>query len=424
MRVVILDPSHASEAGHHQELNNALIHGLSGAGHQPEVWVDRALQQAPPYWPGSDAMGYIDPRHWSDLGGCLHLAAKLRQQWHQAQPLQATASAGTVGCWLAHSLLPFQQIAMAQLLQQQRPALVILSLMFPPGERLGGSTADANARCHEHMRLCATAAHQALAQACLQAGHQLLVGSGSAQTLSQHQALWQAANMHELHWHPAVVGAAQQPASSSDDAPSLPTVLLHWGDGKADKGRKEALAVLQALMQRPAAQRPQWQLLFHLHSSQALPEEDEQLLGQAQASLGGQLQLLRERVSTAEMQHLLGHCSLALLAYDPIAYAQRSSGVLWCYAAATATTAAKQRRPLATAATGCKQKPRPWAWPGTPLRWWSRPVMGNCGCAPSKRPSARVLLKCHGAHMHSGFSVNPSAAGWWNNCSKAGAETS
>ncbi len=334
MRVVILDPSHASEAGHHQELNNALIHGLSGAGHQPEVWVDRALQQAPPYWPGSDAMGYIDPRHWSDLGGCLHLAAKLRQQWHQAQPLQTTASAGPVGCWLAHSLLPFQQIAMAQLLQQQRSALVILSLMFPPGERLGGSTADANARCHEHMWLCATAAHQALAQACRQAGHQLLVGSGSAQTLSQHQALWQAAKMHELHWHPAVVGASGAHASSSDDAPSLPTVLLHWGDGKADKGRKEALAVLQALMQRPAAQRPQWQLLFHLHSSQALPEEDEQLLGQAQASLGGQLQLLRERVSTAKMQLLLARCSLALLAYDPIAYAQRSSGVLWCYAAA------------------------------------------------------------------------------------------
>ena len=151
MRVVILDPSHASEAGHHQELNNALIHGLCRAGYQPEVWVDRALQQAPPYWPGSDAMGYIDPRHWSDLGGCLHLAAKLRQQWHQAQPLQGTAAAGTVGCWLAHSLLPFQQIAMAQLLQQQRPALVILSLMFPPGERLGGSTADANARCPEHI---------------------------------------------------------------------------------------------------------------------------------------------------------------------------------------------------------------------------------------------------------------------------------
>ena len=189
-----------------------------------------------------------------------------------------------------------------------------------------------------------------LAQACRQAGHQLLVGSGSAQTLSQHEALLQAAHIHEYHWHPAVVGAGQQPAFSSDVVQHLPTVLLHWGVGKADKGRKEALAVLQAIIQRPAAERPQWQLLFHLHSSQALPEEDEQLLKQAQASFGLQLLLLRERVSTAEMQHLLARCSLALLAYDPIAYAKRSSGVLWCYAAARYNIG--QAATLGTAATG------------------------------------------------------------------------
>ena len=45
MRVVILDPSHASEAGHHQELNNALIHGLCRAGYQPEVWVAQGMEQ-------------------------------------------------------------------------------------------------------------------------------------------------------------------------------------------------------------------------------------------------------------------------------------------------------------------------------------------------------------------------------------------
>ena len=34
------------------------------------------------------------------------------------------------------------------------------------------------------------------------------------------------------------------------------------------------------------------------------------------------------------MQQHLAACDLALLAYDPITYAERSSGVLWCYGAA------------------------------------------------------------------------------------------
>ena len=67
---------------------------------------------------------------------------------------------------------------------------------------------------------------------------------------------------------------------------------------------------------------------------QSLLPDDQQLLLRACQELGPRLVWLNQQVSSGEMQQWLSQCSMALLAYSPTTYAERSSGVLWCYAAA------------------------------------------------------------------------------------------
>jgi hypothetical protein len=110
-------------------------------------------------------------------------------------------------------------------------------------------------------------------------------------------------------------------------------VLLHWGDQKAGKGRAEALAVLEALVEQPRpAALAGWGWLFHQHSASTLPAEERALLERAnQAGIG--LVLLEGEIASTEMARWLARCPIALLAYDPQRYAERSSGMLWQWAA-------------------------------------------------------------------------------------------
>lgn len=333
MRVVIVDPSYASPMGHHQELNSTLLMALSAAGHTSEVWADATVPPTSGVRQVSFGCGYIDQRHWADLAGSLHLATRLRRQFEVATAADGASGRPAPDAWLAHSLLPFQLIALAQLLQHQPPALVLLSLMFAPGETLGGSTGPAAKQRQQQASLTMRTALQALAQAARQGKHRLIVGSSSRQTLALHEPLLQAAGLEQLELHPAVVGAGCRipPAAHEQE----PTVLLHWGDFKADKGRQEALAVVQAQLQRSATGTPPaWRLLFHGHSQEPLAPDESALLQKAQQLLGDRFVWLDEYVPTDRMQQWLASCDLALLAYSPLTYATRSSGVLWCYAAA------------------------------------------------------------------------------------------
>ena len=325
MRVVVLDPSYSSSVGHHQEINSDVLQLLSAAGHQVEVWAD----QAGPVLPGvrlvSSGSGYVDPRHWADLGGCLHLAARLKNQWEFA------LSGASVDFWLAHSLLPFQEMALAQLLQSQPSARILLSLMFAPGETFEGMQGLDPQRLRANAELNARTAHLAMAQACRHAGHSLTMAVNSLTTLNLHQPLLQAAGLSPALQHPAIVGAGCRPVPVSA---AEPMVLLHWGDLKPDKGSQESVALLRALLKRPVESRPPWRWLFHVHSEQSLLPEDQRLLRRASHELSSRLVWLNRQVSSSEMQQWLSQCSLALLAYSPTTYAERSSGVLWCYAAA------------------------------------------------------------------------------------------
>lgn len=316
-RAVIVDPCSSGDVGHHSDVNQQLVRGLSGSGWAAELWDGTRLE----------GCGYLDPRHWADLGGNLHLAKLCEQQLQRALGSPSDDTAAPVGAWILHTALPFHLLGLARFLSQQAPATVMVSLMFPPGETLEGATADQQAEALARVALVA------LAQAAREAGHRLEIWCPSQQTLELYQPLLTAAGLEAAGIHAAVVGAGV--AFNREAVEAGPGVLLHWGDLKAGKGRGAALAVLQELLggrEAPTSLRgARW--LFHVHSKEQLPHGERELLDQAAHTLET-FKWIEGRVEAAEMQRQLAGCTVALLAYDPEAYGQRSSGLLWCYGAA------------------------------------------------------------------------------------------
>ena len=198
--------------------------------------------------------------------------------------------------------------------------------MFPPEETLGGS--DGGDQAFANCRI----ALAALARATDSAGHALTLAFPSRQQEQLYVPLLEATGLGSAGIHPAVVGAGCRPQPPTEGEP--PLVLLHWGDLKAGKGRTQALQVLQTLLtQGPPETLTSWGWLFHCHSAQALSPTERSLLERAETQELGLL-WLRGSQSSEQMERLLARCPLALLAYDPRIYGQRSSGMLWQWAAA------------------------------------------------------------------------------------------
>jgi hypothetical protein len=334
-RLVIVEPAYASTVGHHGEVNRPLLAALSQGGWQAELWTDLALEaeagrpsQARGVFSGC---GYGDPSQWRELGGALQLARRLEQQLALAAQGNGPAGREPVAAWLGHSLLPFQLLGLARHLNHAEPAAVLLSLMFAPGETLAagdGRPGDPQAIATARVALAA------LAKACQQGGHRVSLGFPSAQQEALYAPLLAATGLVSAGVHPAVVGAGCRPEPAP--AGAAPLVLLHWGDQKAGKGRQEALAVLRALLEGPKPEPLQgWGWLFHLHSAEALEPGERRLLERAAAADLG-LVWLEGEVESAAMGQWLARCPLALLAYDPQRYAERSSGMLWQWAASRA----------------------------------------------------------------------------------------
>lgn len=331
-RVVIVDPAWASSAGHHGDVNQQLMEALAARGWPVECWCDGALANSTDQTPRVRFVfrgcGYEDPRHWADLGGTLHLARRMEEQLVAELKKPSMEATLPVAAWVLHTALPFHLLGLARALRHA-PAggLVVVSLMFPPGECLepGGEEAAAEANC----RL----ALNGLARAVEQGGHSLVLELPSRQSEEIYQPLLAAAGLLCTGIHPAVVGAGSDVPSCS--AGSGPRILLHWGDLKPGKGRAKALGMVNWLLSDgpvPAElQGVEW--LFQTHGHEPLPEAELDTLAEAQRRLPGFL-WLNERVATPRMQELLAGCDAALLAYDPVLYRQRSSGVLWCYGAA------------------------------------------------------------------------------------------
>ena len=205
-RLVLFDPGLASGVGHHSDVNGLLLPPLLKRGWNLELWADAAAALDPQLatsLPGlrpllSDG-GYIDPRHWCDLPGSLHQARLLHQQ------LAGAASGEPIAVWLAHSLLPFQLIALAQLLQRQAPAKVVISLMFAPGEVFSGQPELDLGAQRLAAQLNTRSALAALAVAVARGNHQLLLCAGSHQLIALYTPLCQAAGLAPPQLHPSLV---------------------------------------------------------------------------------------------------------------------------------------------------------------------------------------------------------------------------
>ncbi|PSB36508.1 hypothetical protein [Aphanothece minutissima] len=321
-RVLIVDPAYASGVGHHGDVNAQLLAALERQGWQAECWGDAAVEARGCRGVFSGC-GYEDPRHWADLGGTVHLARRL-----EGQLLAALEGQGPVGGWVLHTVLPFQLLGVARALRHLPAATVMVSLMFPPGETLGGEGGEEAAISNCRVAL------SALAQAMGQGGHRLRLELPSQQGLELYAPLLESAGLACSGLHPAVVGAGL-PVRASAGPGGRPRVLLHWGDLKPGKGRGEALAVVRQLLDGgplpPPLREAEW--LFQVHSQEPLPAAEKTILDQARERIAG-FQWLNERVEAERMQALLAGCDGALLAYDPVLYRQRSSGLLWSYGAA------------------------------------------------------------------------------------------
>ena len=322
-KLVIVDPAWSGSVGHHYDVNLKLQRVLKGAGWQVEAWADRATAELALPWIRSllQDCGYLDPRHWSDSGGSLHLARRLADQL----AMVPSPADQPVAAWVMHTGLPYHLMGLARLLNQQPAAQVLISLMFAPGETLEGEAADAVATSNSRQALAA------IAEACRRQGHQLLLGLPSRQQQQLWAPLIHAANLPAGELHAAVVGAGGEVVQPPQGSPKL---LLHWGDRKQAKGWLHSLTAVEQLLERgvPARLRGHgW--LFHVHCHGPLPESELQLLERAERQIPG-FQLLREAVPHQEMLRRLAGCAAALLAYCPRAYAERSSGILWTYSSA------------------------------------------------------------------------------------------
>ncbi|MFM7676389.1 MAG: hypothetical protein ACKO5F_12595 [Synechococcus sp.] len=328
-RLVIVEPAYASTVGHHGEVNRPLLAALAAEGWKAELWADVALEAevgAPQPLRGVfSGCGYEDPRHWRELGGMLQLARRLEQQLSEAARHGAQPTAAPITAWLAHSLLPFQLLGLARHLAQAAPAQVLISLMFAPGETLEGEGPCEQASHNARVALAA------LAKAAARQGHRLQLVFPSRQQQLLYRPLLKATGLRDGGLHPAVVGGGCRPDAPQAEEP--PLVLLHWGDQKVGKGQEEALTVLQALLQEGVPEPlAGWGWLWHQHSRASHNAQAEAVLQQAEAA-GLPLVRLQGEVESAAMQGWLARCPLALLAYHPARYSQRSSGMLWQWAA-------------------------------------------------------------------------------------------
>ncbi len=272
-RVVIVDPAYASSVGHHADVNAQLLEACALRGWAAECWCDEAMS-------GAGCLGvfrgcgYVDPRHWADLGGMVHLAKRMERQVLEALERQASEHSQPVRGWVAHTVLPFQLLGLARALRHGPPATVVVSLMFPPGETLEGDGGEAAATGNCQVAL------NALARTVEEGGHRLRLELPSRQSLELYAPLLARAGLECTGLHPAVVGAGL-PVEPQEAAPGgragRPRILLHWGDLKPGKGRREAMEVVNQLLSGaplpPSLKNAEW--LFQLHSQEPLSITEE-----------------------------------------------------------------------------------------------------------------------------------------------------
>jgi hypothetical protein len=320
----VLDPSYAYPSGHHQDLNQSLIKVFSERSIRTFIWCDKKISDNNEANGIFEDVGYFAEPEWWTLPVTIQLAHKIKEQLLRADGL----SEKKPKTWLGHSLLPFQILGLAFYLSEQPKSNIHISLMFSPGETFDQLEAN------NHRRAECTASYTwlELSRICKRNKHQLHIGSASSQTTKQYKYILEKAKTRQPELQPAFCGSGWK--MREEKATNAYThIMLHWGDLKPDKGVQEALFMIRSLLDGWRPIHP-CRFLFQSFSHRELENQDRRLLVQAKEELGELLVWIEDYQTNEDMMDQLSQCDVALLAYDSITYANRSSGILWCYAAA------------------------------------------------------------------------------------------
>ena len=320
----VLDPSYAYSSGHHQDLNQSLIKAFSQRSIRTFIWCDKKISDNDEANGIFEDVGYLAEPEWWTLPVTIQLAHKIKDQLLKTDSL----SEKKARTWLGHSLLPFQILGLAFYLSKQPESDIYISLMFSPSETFGQLEAN------NHRRAECTAAYAWLemSRICKRNQHQLHIGSAASQTTKQYNYILEKAKTKPPELQPAFCGSGWK-RKEKKATNECTHIMLHWGDLKPDKGFQEALFIIRSLLGGWRPIHP-CHFLFQSFSHRELEDQDRRLLEQAQEELSELLVWIEDYQTNDDMMNQLSQCDVALLAYDSITYANRSSGILWCYAAA------------------------------------------------------------------------------------------
>lgn len=319
----IFDPSYAYTSGHHKNLNNSIVNSFAKKSTKTIIWCGCKIPDSPEIKTIFQDVGYFADRKWWTMPVSIRLANKIKNQM-----LGSELSEKKTRTWLAHSLLPFQLLGFALFLKTQPKSNIFISIMFDPSEILERLPESEQKRAQS----ISAYAWLELSRVCKRKNHNLRLGSASLHTTQRHHNILNQAHLPLPQLHPAFCGAGWQEPTVEASA-NCCNVLLHWGDLKSDKGLQESLFVIKSLVDgwRP---RVPCHFLFHSYSHREFEEKDKRILEHAQQKLGDLFTWIDKYQSEKQMMTLLSKCEIALLAYNQVAYAHRTSGILWCYTAA------------------------------------------------------------------------------------------
>lgn len=219
----------------------------------------------------------MDPRHWADLGGTVHLAKRL-----EGQLLVMLEQSEPVGGRVMHTALPFQLQGLARALCHCPSTGVVVCLMFPPGETLEETGGEAAATSNFPVAL------GALARTVDQGG----IGCGFCCRASRARSFtgpcwrrraWRAPACIRPWWGLGCRWWSSPPPTSRQTAAGHGSCCTGATSSPARAGGREALEVVNTLLggrPRPVALRDaEW--LFHLHSLEPLPDGERTSLERA-----------------------------------------------------------------------------------------------------------------------------------------------
>jgi glycosyltransferase involved in cell wall biosynthesis len=310
-QILILDPSLRDKHSHHHAVNTGLIQTGCAQAAGLRVLAHRSASPDAFEYPVSPVFQHSI---YEDTGAqSAVMYAELADAFRRDLD-SAVSSLGGVALLLHSTTAALLKGLLDRLLERrERPASIVIQLMFHPRAFLpmGATDAEANLRYKESLT--------GLRRYCRLRDIPLRISTSCAEFARCFGALLG----DTIPVHPAVM---QHTGPARRETSTL-RILLHAGDPKPDKGLEWVVAALPALLARlPRAE-------FHIHTG---PDRFRHpTVTRCLAALEGlsrdypALQWQSGHLEPESWLSLLRGASVVLLPYASVAYGWRSSGILW-----------------------------------------------------------------------------------------------